>query len=286
MEKLLNGKFVASSIIRDAKNEAGKLRRDGIIPKLKIVRVGERKDSIAYENAIIKRMDEANIETEVLALPEDIDQSNLIKELKKLVDSSSVHGIMLFRPLPKHIDENEIKFVISPEKDVDCINPVNVAKLVEGDETGFPPCTAMAALEVLKYYKIELEGKEAVVIGRSMVVGKPLSMLLLRGNSTVTVCHSKTKNLSKVTKRADILVAAIGQPQMIKKEYLKDGAIVIDVGINVDSSGKITGDVDTQDCLDKVQFITPVPSGVGSVTTAVLAKHVIKACKLVNRTVR
>lgn len=283
MGQLIKGKAVADNIAVRVKREAEELRRNGIVPKLKIVRVGESEDDLAYEKAAIKRMDSVSIDCEVLSLPLDISQDFFTDELKKVVSDESVHGVLLFRPLPEQINENDIKFIICPEKDIDCFNPINVAKLLEGDESGFPPCTAKAAMEMLKFYNIELKGKEAVVVGRSMVVGKPLTMLLLKENSTVTICHSKTKNLSEVTKRADILIAAIGKSRMITKDYIKDKATVIDVGINADVEGKITGDVNTDDCIEKAGFITPVPSGVGSVTTAVLAEHVIKSCKLLKK---
>lgn len=255
----------------------------GIVPKLKIVRVGEREDDLAYERAAIKRMTACSISSEVLALPSDINQVDFIEQLKNVNNDDTVHGILLFRPLPKQINENDIKFIISPEKDIDCLNPINVAKVLEGEETGFPPCTPSAAMEILKYYNVELKGREAVVLGRSMVVGKPVSMLLLKENATVTICHSRTNNLEDVTRKADILIAAIGKSNFIKGDYVKEGAAVIDVGINVDEEGKITGDVNTSDCIEKSGLITPVPGGVGSVTTAVLAKHVIKACKINNR---
>lgn len=283
MGQLLKGKAVADSIIAKVKSEALELRKINIVPKLKIIRLGEREDDLAYERAAIKRMGGVNIDCEVLSLPADIDQNSFMEELQYVVKDDSVHGILLFRPLPKQINEDEIKFIISPQKDIDCFNPINIAKVLEGDESGFPPCTAKAAMEVLKYYRIELKGKEAAVIGRSMVIGKPVSMMLLKENATVTICHSKTENLPEVTRRADILIAAIGKSQMITKDYIKENAIVIDVGINADDEGKIRGDVNTEDCLGKVSFITPVPSGVGPVTTAVLADHVIKACKLLNR---
>ena len=282
MGHLLKGKPVADKISVMVKNDVEELRRNNIIPKLKIIRIGEREDDLAYERAAIKRMDKVNIDCEVLSLPLDIHQDVFIDELEKVVNDVSVHGILLFRPLPKQINEDDIKFIMCPEKDIDCFNPINIAKLLDGDERGFPPCTARAAIEILKYYNIELKGKEAAVIGRSMVVGKPLAMLLLKENSTVTICHSKTENLPEVTKRADILIAAIGKSHMITKDYIKEGATVIDVGINVDDEGKMTGDVNTDDCIDKAAFITPVPLGVGSVTTAVLAEHVIKACKMLS----
>ncbi|HBV68619.1 MAG TPA: bifunctional 5,10-methylene-tetrahydrofolate dehydrogenase/5,10-methylene-tetrahydrofolate cyclohydrolase, partial [Clostridiales bacterium] len=169
-----------------------------------------------------------------------------------------------------------------PEKDVDCFNPINVAKIAEGDISGFAPCTPTAAMELLKYYNIELNGKKAVVIGRSLVVGKPMAFLLLGEDATVTICHSKTENLEQVASEADILIAAIGRAKMITDKFVKEGAVVIDVGINVDSQGNICGDVDTDMCRNKAAFITPVPAGVGSVTTAVLAKHVLKGCLIAN----
>lgn len=280
---LLKGKPVADSIAARVKDEAEELRRNNIIPKLKIIRVGEREDDLAYERAAVKRMKSANIDCEVLALPLNIDKETFEDEIKNVVNDNSVHGILVFRPLPKQLNEKDIRFIINPEKDIDCLNPINAAKILEGDESGFPPCTARAAMEILKFYNIDINGKEATVIGRSMVVGKPLSMMLLKENSTVTICHSKTENLPQVAKRADILIAAIGKSKMITKEYIKENSTVIDVGINADDEGNITGDVDTEDCIEKAAFITPVPAGVGSVTTAVLADHVVKACRLLNK---
>ena len=280
---LLKGKPVADSIVARVKDEAEELRRNNIIPKLKIIRVGEREDDLAYERAAVKRMKSANIDCEVLALPLNIDKETFEDEIKNVVNDNSVHGILVFRPLPKQLNEKDIRFIINPEKDIDCLNPINAAKILEGDESGFPPCTARAAMEILKYYNIDISGKEATVIGRSMVVGKPLSMMLLKENSTVTICHSKTETLPQVAKRADILIAAIGKSKMITKDYIKENSTVIDVGINADDEGNITGDVNTEDCIEKAAFITPVPAGVGSVTTAVLADHVVKACRLLNK---
>ncbi|MGB4438817.1 MAG: bifunctional 5,10-methylenetetrahydrofolate dehydrogenase/5,10-methenyltetrahydrofolate cyclohydrolase [Sedimentibacter sp.] len=282
MGQLIKGKPVADAITLEVKKEADELKQNGVYPKLKIVRVGEREDDLAYERAAVKRMAACGILCEVLTLPLDISQESFIKELKAVNEDKKVHGILLFRPLPKQINENDIKFIISPEKDIDCFNPTNVAKVLEGDESGFPPCTPSAAMEILKYYNVDLKGSNAVVVGRSMVVGKPMAMLLLKENATVTICHSKTSNLPDTCKKADILVAAIGKSNMISGDFVKNGAVVIDVGINVDDDGNITGDVKTQECLDKASLITPVPAGVGSVTTAVLAKHVIKSCKQIN----
>lgn len=277
---IIKGKPVADAITIEIKNEVENFRKKGIKPKLKIVRVGEREDDKAYERAALKRMETCGIDNEVMILPNDISQEDFIVKLKSVNDDETVHGILLFRPLPKQINENVVKYIINPEKDIDCFNPINVAKVMEGDDTGFPPCTSSAAIEILKYYNIQLKGKSAVVIGRSMVVGKPLSMLLLKENATVTICHSKTENIQQVSSQADILIAAVGKANMVTEDFIKHGAAVIDVGINVDEEGNICGDVNTDSCLEKSGFITPVPLGVGSVTTAVLAKHVIKACKL------
>jgi methylenetetrahydrofolate dehydrogenase (NADP+)/methenyltetrahydrofolate cyclohydrolase len=275
MGMLLKGKPAADKITEEVINSVEKLKGEGILPKLKIVRVGQRKDDISYEKAAIKRMEKCGIACEVLELPQSICQDEFMEELKKTDEDETVHGILLFRPLPKQLDENKAKYIIRPEKDIDCFNPINVAKIAEGDDSGFAPCTPMAAMEILKYYNIPIKGKSAAVIGRSMVVGKPMALMLLNENATVTICHSKTENLPHVTSKADILVAAIGKSKMVTEDFINEGAAVIDIGINVDDQGNITGDVDTERCAEKAGYITPVPSGVGSVTTAVLAKHVL-----------
>lgn len=280
MGELLKGKAVADSIVLEVKKGVEELKLKNIFPKLMIVRIGERKDDLSYEKAAIKRMEACGIAAEVTVFDRDIGREEFAEGLKKINDDASVHGILLFRPMPEQIDENAVKYIISAEKDVDCLNPINVAKIAEGDRTGFAPCTPTAAMELLKHYNIPIMGKRAVVVGRSLVVGKPMAFLLLNENATVTVCHSKTENLSQVCSEADILVAAIGRSEMIDAGYVKEGAAVIDVGINVDEEGNLTGDVNTEKCSEKAGYITPVPAGVGSVTTAVLAKHVLKACRI------
>lgn len=277
---LIKGKPVADKIKEKLKKEVAELKEKGITPKLAIIRVGDDPGDMAYERGAIKTMVSVNIETDVRVLSKDISKDEFIKELKSINDDKSVHGILILRPLPDQLDENVIKNVIAPEKDVDCFSPVNVAKVFEGDETGFPPCTPSAVMEILKHYEIPLKGKNAVVIGRSMIVGKPAAMLLLKEHATVTICHSRTKDLPKVASGAELLVVGIGRAKMIDSSYIREGAVVIDVGINVDEDGKLCGDVDTDDCVDKASMITPVPGGVGSVTTSVLAKHVVKACKM------
>ena len=280
MGELIKGKPVADKITEDVKAQVAELNSKGIYPKLQIIRVGEREDDISYERGALKRMATCGVLTEVKTLPVDITQEDFIKELKASNDDKAVHGILVFRPLPKQLDENVLKYIIDPKKDIDCFNPANVAKVVEGDKTGFAPCTPSAVMEILKFYNVELTGKNVVVLGRSMVVGKPQAMLMLQENATVTICHSKTKELSKVAASADVLVAAIGRAKMVTKDFVGNNAVVIDVGINVDENGNLCGDVNTEECLDKVSLITPVPGGVGAVTTSVLAKHVVKACQM------
>ncbi|GIM31328.1 bifunctional 5,10-methylenetetrahydrofolate dehydrogenase/5,10-methenyltetrahydrofolate cyclohydrolase [Paraclostridium bifermentans] len=281
--QIIKGKPVADKITEDLKKEVKNLNEMGINPKLAIVRVGERPDDLAYERGALKRCQNIGIETEVIELDENISQDEFIKAIHKLNEDDKVNGILTFRPLPKHLSEDKIKYEISPRKDIDCFNPINTAKIVENDKTGYPPCTPTAVIEILKHYSINLTGANIVVLGRSMVVGKPLSMLLLNENATVNICHSKTRNLPEIASQADILVAAVGRAKMVKKDYVKDGAIVIDVGVNVDDQGNLCGDVDMEDVLDKVSMITPVPGGVGAVTTSILATNIVKACKLQNK---
>lgn len=280
--QIIKGKPVADKISENLIKEVNELIKEGINPKLSIVRVGARGDDLAYERGALKRCENIGISTEVLELPEDITQDAYIEELERINNDENVHGILCFRPLPSQLDEESIKYVINPQKDVDCFSPVNAAKVMEGDKSGFPPCTPTAVVEILKHYDVELKGAKVAVLGRSMVVGKPAAMLLLNENATVTICHSKTKDLSDVTSEADVLVAAVGRAKMVNEKFVKDGAVVVDVGINVDEEGKLCGDVDTDSVLYKASMVTPVPGGVGSVTTSILAKHVVKACKLQN----
>ncbi len=280
--QIIKGKPVADQISENLIKEVNELVKEGINPKLAILRVGANGSDLAYERGALKRCESIGIQTQVVELPEDVTQEEYIKTLKGLNEDKNVNGILCFRPLPKQLDEEAIKYIISPEKDVDSFSPINSAKVMEGDKTGFPPCTPTAVVEILKHYGVELSGSKVAVLGRSMVVGKPAAMLLLNENATVTICHSRTKDLAKVTSEADVLVAAVGRARMVKEDFVKEGAVVIDVGINVDAEGNLCGDVDNNAVLDKVSMITPVPAGVGSVTTSILAKHVVKACKLQN----
>lgn len=282
MGQIIKGKPVADAITAELQKDVEALKAQGITPKLKIVRVGAREDDLAYERGALSRMEKCGIAAEVLELPVDIEQADFVKALKAVNDDPAVHGILLFRPLPKQLDVEEIKFVVDAVKDIDCMNPLNAEKIFEGDKTGYPPCTSQACVEILDHYGVELKGKNVAVVGRSMVVGKPLAMLLLDKNATVTICHSRTADLPAVCRQNDVVIAAVGRAEMVKGDFINEGTVVIDVGINVNAEGKLCGDVKFDECVEKASMITPVPAGVGSVTTSVLAKHVVKACKQLN----
>ena len=279
MTQILNSKPVVQTLKDNLLQEIAELQAAGINPTLGIIRVGERPDDVYYEKSIIKNCDIIGIHTKTYHLGQDITMAEFVKVLEQINDDNSVHGILIFQPLPKQLDINKIKYVINPAKDIDCMNPLNLVKVFEGDVSGFVPCTPAAVIETLKHYQIELQGKNVVVIGRSMVVGKPLSMMLLQENATVTVCHSKTQDLPGVARQADIVVAAIGKAKFIDEKYVHQDSIVIDVGINEAEDGKMCGDVDYEAVKDKVKAITPVPGGIGSVTTMILLKHTVMACK-------
>ncbi len=279
--KLLTGKEVAQKMDQDIQKEVQELKAKGVNPALRIMIVGEAEDSVYYANSAKKMAEKNGIACEIEQLAGTMSQDEFVNILKQRNADRTIHGIIVMRPFPKQIREDVVKYILSPEKDVDCFNPVNAGKIMAGDLTGFPPATPQAVMEILRFYQVPMSGKEAVVIGRSMVVGKPMSMLLLGENATVTVCHSRTQDLPGVCKRADILVAAIGKAKMITMEYIKPGATVMDVGINPEGD-KFVGDVDTEPAKDIAGAITPVPGGVGTVTTRVLLKHVVKAAKLQN----
>lgn len=281
LAKVLRGKEVAKALREDLKKEAEALKQKGITPTLCIVMVGESPDSAAYIKGAVKRCEGIGIETKVNTYPEDITQDKFLRELQGLNDDPKINGIIIMMPLPDQISVDVVKYKIAPEKDVDGLSPINVSKVMSGEEGGFAPCTPAAVIEILKHYNIPIEGTRAVVIGRSMVVGRPLSMMLLKEHATVTICHTRTKNLAEETRRAELLIAAAGSAKMVKREMVSEGTIVIDVGINFED-GKMCGDVDYDEVKDIAKMITPVPGGVGSVTSTVLAKHVLEACKMQN----
>lgn len=280
--KIIKGKPVADRITENLIEETKKLKELDIVPKLAIVRIGENPDDMSYERGAMNRCAKIGIDVQNIVLQGDVSEGEYIEAIKNLNEDKNINGILCLRPLPKNINENKVKSIIDTKKDVDCFNPINSAKLFEGEKDGYAPCTPEAVMKILNHYGVDLSGKKVVVLGRSLIVGKPVSMMLMGENATVTICHSKTENLAEEAKNADVLVAAIGRAKMVDKSYIKKGATVIDVGINVDESGNLCGDVDTESAIGIAKMITPVPAGVGSVTTSVLAEHVIKACKIQN----
>lgn len=280
--KIIKGKPVADRITENLIEETKKLKELDIVPKLAIVRIGENPDDMSYERGAMNRCAKIGIDVQNIVLQGDVSEGEYIEAIKNLNEDKNINGILCLRPLPKNINENKVKSIIDAKKDVDCFNPINSAKLFEGEKDGYAPCTPEAVMKILNHYGVDLSGKKVVVLGRSLIVGKPVSMMLMGENATVTICHSKTENLAEEAKNADVLVAAIGRAKMVDKSYIKKGATVIDVGINVDESGNLCGDVDTESAIGIAKMITPVPAGVGSVTTSVLAEHVIKACKIQN----
>lgn len=257
--------------------EEGMKKLNGYIPTLAIVRVGEKPDDISYERGARKKAESMGLLVRSFAFPETITEEQFLDEFQSINEDERIDGILLLKPLPRHISEKKIEQILNPLKDLDGITPANIAGVFAGETSAFAPCTAQAVMEVLDFYGEAVEGKRAVVIGRSMVVGRPLAMLLLRKNATVTICHTKTKDLEKVCKEADILVAAAGKAKMADDRFVREGAVVLDVGIHVDEDGKLCGDVDFESVSSRASAITPVPGGVGTVTTAVLCLHLVQA---------
>lgn len=273
----LRGKKVSDGIKEYVSKELETL---SFVPKLAIVRVGENPDDMSYERGATKKLKSFGLDVASYVFPQDISDEAFKKAFKDINEDDEVTGILLLRPLPHTINEKNIENMIDPKKDLDGISPINIAKVFAGDTTGFSPCTAEAVIEVLKAYDIELTGKRVTVVGRSMVVGKPVSMLLLKENATVTMTHTRTVDLKKTCSDAEIVVAAAGRAKMLNSDYCGQDAVMIDVGINVDENGKLCGDVNYATLDGKASAATPVPGGVGTVTTAVLAKHLIQAAKM------
>lgn len=271
----LKGAVVSAKIKEQVETLLNDLK--GKTPKLAIVRVGERPDDLSYERGALKKMESFGLMGESFAFSQDITDEAFKEEFAKINDNPDIDGILLLRPLPKQIKEKDIEHMIDPGKDLDGISPENIARVFAGDDTGFAPCTAEAVVEVLKANDISLTGKRVAIVGRSMVVGRPLSMLLLKENATVTICHTRTEDLKETCKNAQILVAAAGRARMVDASYVGKDAIVVDVGINVDEDGKLCGDVDFDSLEGTASMATPVPGGVGAVTTAVLARHLVLA---------
>lgn len=272
---ILKGAEVSAKIKEQVQEALKNL--EGRVPKLAIVRVGENPDDMSYERGAIKKMENFGLRVQSFAYPADISDEAFKEAFARINGDPDVTGILLLRPLPKQICEKDIEKMIDPAKDLDGISPANIAKVFAGDSAGFAPCTAEAVIEVLKANGIGITGKRVTIVGRSMVVGKPLSMLMLKENATVTICHTRTRDLKAECQKAEILVAAAGRAKMLDAEYVGQDAVVIDVGINVDENGRLCGDVDFDTIQDTAAMATPVPGGVGAVTTAVLAKHLVRA---------
>ncbi|MGN8897124.1 bifunctional 5,10-methylenetetrahydrofolate dehydrogenase/5,10-methenyltetrahydrofolate cyclohydrolase [Flavonifractor sp. HCP28S3_F3] len=279
MAELWKGAPVAAALTERLIPRAQALAEKGVTPTLAIVRVGERPEDLSYERGALKRCEKVGIAVRQFLLTSEATQTDLMEVIEEINRDDSIHGCLMFRPLPKHMDEQAACAALSPAKDVDGITAGSLAAVFSGSGAGYPPCTAQACLEILDHYGYELKGKRAVVVGRSLVIGKPVSMLLLGRHATVTICHTRTADLAAECRRAEVLVAAAGKAGAVSAQCLAPGQVVLDVGINVDENGNLVGDVDFAAAETTVDAITPVPGGVGAVTTSVLARHVIEAAE-------
>ena len=275
---IIDGKLVSEQIRENLRGEIERLKESGVTPGLAVVLVGEDPASQVYVRNKARSCEQLGMYSEVHRLPAETSQVDLLALIEKLNEQSEIHGILVQLPLPKHIEEKAVIEAISVDKDVDGFHPENVGRLVVGEEC-YVPCTPAGVIELLKHADIEIAGKHAVVVGRSNIVGKPVSILLLQEHATVTICHSKTANLQEVIQSADIVVAAVGRPEMIAAKHLKPGAVVIDVGINRLADGRLVGDVDFEDAKQVASYITPVPGGVGPMTITMLLKNTVEAAR-------
>ena len=281
MAKVLEGKAVAAAMAGQLRLRAEALARRGVEPRLAILRVGDHKSDLAYERAAAKRCAALGIGVETVTLPGDADTEAVLAAIDRVNADERIHGCLPLRPLPEAIDDGRVRQRLSARKDVDGIGPASLARLFTGSGEGFSPCTAQACLELLDYYGVSLRGRHAVIIGRSLVVSRPLALLLVERDATVTICHTKTADLPALCRTADILVSAAGKAGLVDASYLRPGQVVVDVGVNVSPEGKLCGDVRFEQAEEIVDAISPVPGGVGSVTTLVLCKHVIQAAEAV-----
>ncbi|MFR2364610.1 MAG: bifunctional methylenetetrahydrofolate dehydrogenase/methenyltetrahydrofolate cyclohydrolase FolD [Eubacterium sp.] len=279
MAKIIDGKAISAEIKEELKEKVAEYKKQGVEITLAVVKVGNDPASAVYVRNKEKACEYVGITSRTLALPEETTEEELLKVVNDLNEDKAVNGILVQLPLPKHIDESKVLLAIDSNKDVDGFHPVNVGKMVIGEET-FLPCTPAGIIEMLKRTDVEISGKECVVIGRSNIVGKPMSMLMLKENATVTIAHSRTKDLKEVTKRADILVAAIGKAKFVTADYVKEGAVIIDVGMDRDENGKLCGDVDFDSVSQVASAITPVPGGVGPMTVTMLLVNCLRSVEL------
>lgn len=279
MAKIIDGKQISLDIKNELKEKVAKYKEQGIEITLVVVKVGNDPASAVYVRNKEKACEYVGINSKTLALPEETTEEELLNVVKELNEDKNVNGILVQLPLPKHIDESKVLLTIDSTKDMDGFHPVNVGKMVIGEDT-FLPCTPAGIIEMIKRTDIDIEGKECVVIGRSNIVGKPMAMLMLKENATVTIAHSRTKDLKEVTKRADIIVAAIGKAKFVTADYVKEGAVVIDVGMDRDENGKLCGDVDFESVSKVASAITPVPGGVGPMTVTMLLVNCLRSVEL------
>ena len=279
MAMILKGAPVVAAMNEANAARCEALKAKGITPTLAVVRVGEREDDLSYERGVMTRCGKVGVAVKQYLLPADATQEQLLDVIREINANKSIHGCLLFRPLPKQFDDRTIRAALAPKKDIDGITDGSLAGVFTNTAIGYPPCTAQACLEILKYYNIPLSGKRAVVVGRSLVVGKPVAMMLDRENATVTLCNSRTQNLPALCKEADIVVVAMGKMGFISSDCLREGQVVVDVGIHVNEEGKLCGDVRFAKAEPVVDAITPVPGGVGTVTTSVLVSHVVDAAE-------
>ena len=280
MAELLQGAPVVKALGEKMTADIALLKEKGVNPTIAILRVGERADDISYEKTAVKRCETVGVGVKNVLLPEDVDQATLMAAVDGLNKDAEVHGVLIFRPLPKHLDGEAVRAALDPKKDIDGITDGSLAGVFTDSGEGFAPCTAQACIEILDHYGIECEGKRATVVGRSLVVGKPAAMMLMKKNATVTICHTRTKDLAKTVSQAEIVIVAAGKMETVTGDYFSPGQSVIDVGINwSDEKGKLVGDVKFDEAEPIVAAITPVPGGVGTVTTSVLISHVVEAAK-------
>ena len=281
MAEILKGNAVAAAINERTHADSDTLIKEhGIVPTLCIIRVGKRPDDLSYERGAMKRAAAVGVAVIKRLFPVSVSEEELIAEIERINADPAIHGVLLFRPLPRHINESKVCNALLPEKDMDGITDLSMAGVYAQKPLGFPPCTAQAVIELIDHYGIDLKGKNVTVIGRSLVIGKPVTMMLIKKNATVTVCHTKTRDVAAEARRADVLVAAAGSAGMVNADFVKEGQTVIDVGINwSEEKQKIVGDVDQEAVGPVVESLTPVPGGVGAVTTSVLMSHVVEAAK-------
>lgn len=281
MTQILKGKPAADELKEDLKERIEALKEKSIEPKINVIRMGENPDDISYEKGIVKNAEGLGLKVQLDQIPEDASTEDLLDLIQKGNDDDSIHGMIIFRPLPKQIDEEKIVNAIDPRKDVDCMNPINLARVFEGDMSGNVPATPLAAIRLIKHYGVDLVGANVVCINRSLVFGRPFTMMALNENATPTICHSRTKNMEEITKNADVVVTAQGRAKSLGEEYFTEDSIIVDVGMSPDENGDLAGDADFDNLQDKVKMISPTFGGVGAMTSTILLEQVVKSAELV-----